>query len=138
MVEFAVMEMFGSMMALVQIVMARMIAPRERGRYSGYLGAVFAVATVLGPLVGGVPCCRRSPWRAAAPKTSPTNHHNYASSVGSHCSCSTAAGAVAVNAPRPLDLGEFLCQSVFRPNGSPAGSSASSSNGRCLDGPDGT
>jgi EmrB/QacA subfamily drug resistance transporter len=44
----------GGLMALVQVVMARMIAPRERGRYSGYLGAVFALATVLGPLAGGV------------------------------------------------------------------------------------
>ena len=44
----------GGLMALVQVVMARMIAPRERGRYSGYLGAVFALATVLGPLTGGI------------------------------------------------------------------------------------
>jgi len=44
----------GGLMALVQIIMARMVSPRERGRYSGYLGAVFAVATVLGPIVGGV------------------------------------------------------------------------------------
>ena len=44
----------GGLLALVQVIMARMIAPRERGRYSGYLGAVFALATVLGPLVGGV------------------------------------------------------------------------------------
>ncbi|QQZ55316.1 DHA2 family efflux MFS transporter permease subunit [Streptomyces microflavus] len=44
----------GGLSALAQIVMAAMIAPRERGRYSGYLGAVFAVATVGGPLLGGV------------------------------------------------------------------------------------
>ena len=44
----------GGLSALVQVVMAAMIAPRERGRYSGYTGAVFAVATVGGPLLGGV------------------------------------------------------------------------------------
>ncbi|WP_405643856.1 MDR family MFS transporter [Streptomyces uncialis] len=44
----------GGLSALAQIVMAAMISPRERGRYSGYLGANFAVATVGGPLLGGV------------------------------------------------------------------------------------
>ncbi|MFE5793525.1 MDR family MFS transporter [Streptomyces sp. NPDC056503] len=44
----------GGLTALSQIILAAMIAPRERGRYSGYLGAVFAVATVGGPLLGGV------------------------------------------------------------------------------------
>ncbi|WWQ69635.1 MDR family MFS transporter (plasmid) [Streptomyces sp. Q6] len=44
----------GGLSALSQIVLAAMIAPRQRGRYSGYLGATFAVATVGGPLLGGV------------------------------------------------------------------------------------
>ncbi|WP_370026685.1 MFS transporter [Planotetraspora sp. GP83] len=44
----------GGLTALAQVIMAVMIAPRERGRYSGYLGAVFALATIAGPLIGGV------------------------------------------------------------------------------------
>ena len=44
----------GGMLALTQVIMATMITPRERGRYSGYLGAVLAVATSAGPLIGGV------------------------------------------------------------------------------------
>jgi len=44
----------GGMTALVQIVMAAMIPPRQLGRYAGVFGAVFAVATVSGPLIGGL------------------------------------------------------------------------------------
>ncbi|WP_428961482.1 MDR family MFS transporter [Micromonospora fluostatini] len=44
----------GGLTALAQVIMATMIAPRERGRYSGYLGAVMAVGTIGGPLVGGL------------------------------------------------------------------------------------
>jgi EmrB/QacA subfamily drug resistance transporter len=44
----------GGLMALAQVIMAVMISPRERGRYSGYMGAVFALATIGGPLIGGV------------------------------------------------------------------------------------
>ena len=43
----------GGLTALVQVVIASIVPPRERGRYSGYLGAVFALATVSGPLLGG-------------------------------------------------------------------------------------
>ncbi|MCD4523982.1 MFS transporter [Nocardioides sp. cx-173] len=44
----------GGLTALVQVVIASMVSPRERGRYSGYIGAVLAVATVSGPLIGGL------------------------------------------------------------------------------------
>ncbi len=44
----------GGLQALAQVVIASLIPPRERGRYSGYLGAVLAAATVSGPLVGGL------------------------------------------------------------------------------------
>ncbi|OKI89384.1 MDR family MFS transporter [Micromonospora sp. CB01531] len=44
----------GGLTALAQVIMATMIAPRERGRYSGYLGAVMALGTIGGPLIGGV------------------------------------------------------------------------------------
>jgi EmrB/QacA subfamily drug resistance transporter len=44
----------GGVQALVQVAIAAMIAPRERGRYNGYLGGVMGLATVAGPLLGGL------------------------------------------------------------------------------------
>jgi EmrB/QacA subfamily drug resistance transporter len=44
----------GGLQALVQVVLAAIIPPRQRGRYSGYTGSVLAAATVSGPLVGGL------------------------------------------------------------------------------------
>ncbi|GAB7047392.1 MDR family MFS transporter [Catenuloplanes indicus] len=44
----------GGLTALVQVVMAAIIPPRELGRYSGIFGAVFATGTVAGPLIGGL------------------------------------------------------------------------------------
>lgn len=43
----------GGIVALSQAIMADIVSPRERGRYTGYLGASFGVATVAGPLIGG-------------------------------------------------------------------------------------
>lgn len=54
----------GGILAMTQVIMASMVSPRERGRYSGYLGATFAVATIAGPLVGGVLVDSSLGWRA--------------------------------------------------------------------------
>ena len=44
----------GGLVSLAQSILGSIIPPRERGRYSGYLAATMAVATVSGPLLGGV------------------------------------------------------------------------------------
>ncbi len=43
----------GALMALAQATIGDVVTPRQRGRYQGYIGAVFAVASLIGPLVGG-------------------------------------------------------------------------------------
>lgn len=53
----------GALQILVQIIMAAMISPRDRGRYYGYLGGVMAVATVGGPLLGGLIVDSALGWR---------------------------------------------------------------------------
>jgi EmrB/QacA subfamily drug resistance transporter len=43
----------GGLMALAMASVGDLVSPRERGRYQGYISATFAVATVVGPLLGG-------------------------------------------------------------------------------------
>ena len=44
----------GGLLSLVQVIISDIISPRERGRYVGLLGAVIAVGTAGGPLLGGL------------------------------------------------------------------------------------
>ena len=43
----------GGLIILSQATIADVIPPRERGKYMGVIGSVFALATVVGPLLGG-------------------------------------------------------------------------------------
>jgi EmrB/QacA subfamily drug resistance transporter len=52
----------GGLMSLAMAAVGDLVGPRERGRYQGYIAATFAVATIVGPLLGGA-LVQSASWR---------------------------------------------------------------------------
>ncbi len=52
----------GGLMVGAQTIIGDVVSPRDRGRYVGLFGAMFAVATVIGPLIGGL-CVTYLTWQ---------------------------------------------------------------------------
>src|SRR5262245_39688545 len=52
----------GGLMTLAMAAIGDIVSPRERGRYQGYIAAVFAAATIIGPLLGGL-LVEHTSWR---------------------------------------------------------------------------
>ncbi len=44
----------GGLMVMALTIIGDILSPRERGRYQGYMGSVFAFSSVVGPLLGGL------------------------------------------------------------------------------------
>ncbi|KAF9146825.1 hypothetical protein BGX30_007743 [Mortierella sp. GBA39] len=44
----------GGIISMVMIIITDLVAPRERGKYQGIIGAVFGHSSIIGPLLGGV------------------------------------------------------------------------------------
>ena len=44
----------GGLLVLAVTIIGDLVSPRERGRYQGYIGAVFAFSSIIGPLLGGI------------------------------------------------------------------------------------
>ena len=52
----------GGLLVGAQTIIGDVVSPRDRGRYMGLFGAMFGVATVIGPLIGGL-CVTYLSWR---------------------------------------------------------------------------
>ncbi|WP_433515394.1 DHA2 family efflux MFS transporter permease subunit [Nonomuraea sp. CA-143628] len=44
----------GGLMVLAQAIVGDVVSPRDRGKYQGFFGGVFAVSSIVGPLLGGL------------------------------------------------------------------------------------
>ncbi|KAI9207705.1 major facilitator superfamily domain-containing protein [Polychytrium aggregatum] len=53
----------GIIFSIVYVVIGDIVVPRKRGAYQGILGGVFSIATVMGPIIGGLFIDSSAGWR---------------------------------------------------------------------------
>ena len=89
----------GGLMALAMAAVGDLVAPRERGRYQGYIAATFAVATIVGPLLGGLLVEQRE--LALGVPREPAGRRSRRSSA---CGCALPAPDGRPRPTQPLDV----------------------------------
>ena len=52
----------GGLMTLSQALIGELVSPRERARFQGYFAAMFSLASIGGPVIGGLVVSHAS-WR---------------------------------------------------------------------------
>jgi MFS family permease len=43
----------GGIISLVMVIISDIVPPQDNGKYQGIIGAIFGIASVVGPLLGG-------------------------------------------------------------------------------------
>ena len=93
----------GGLMTLAMAAVGDLVSPRERGRYQGYIAVAFALATVVGPLIGGV-LVEHASWRWVFYVNLPVGALALAGLQFKHPATGTGTATAPAERRQPLDI----------------------------------